>query len=144
MKYTVELEIEKPIDELVRLYDNPDNLYSWMEGLKSIDPIAGDPGQPGAQSRMVFESGKRTIEMTETIKERNLPEVFGATYETNGVLNIQNNHFVSLGPDKTKYISENEFRFTGLMKFLSPLMKEAFKKQTLKYLKQFKAFAERQ
>lgn len=47
MKHTVETIINKPIDTVIELFDNPDNLDKWMEGLQSFEPISGTPGQPG-------------------------------------------------------------------------------------------------
>ena len=37
MKYTLSTIIDKPIDEVVILFNNQENLYKWMEGLESID-----------------------------------------------------------------------------------------------------------
>lgn len=144
MKYTTEIEINKPIDEVVALFDNPDNMGEWMEGLQSFEPISGTPGQPGAKSRLKFKMGKREVEMIETITVRNLPEEFTGTYEADGVFNVVKNRFVKLAPDRTKYITEQEFQFRGWMKLLGLLMPGAFKKQSRKYQADFKQFAERQ
>jgi hypothetical protein len=86
--------------------------------------------------------GKRTIEMIETISIRNLPDEFSGTYDAKGVHNVVRNRFIEMGPDKTKLESENEFQFTGFMKLIGFFMRSAFPKQSLKYLKDFKAFAE--
>ena len=32
MKYTTEIEINKPVKKVVELFDNPANLKEWMEG----------------------------------------------------------------------------------------------------------------
>lgn len=144
MKYTVEIEISKPIDEVVALFDNVDNMSKWMEGLQSFEHISGTPGQEGAKSRLKFLMGKRKIEMIETITKRNLPEEFSGIYEANGVYNIVKNHFYPLPGNKTKYVSEQEFQFRGFMKIIAFLMPGAFKKQSMKYLKDFKNFVENQ
>jgi hypothetical protein len=115
----------------------------WMEGLQSFEHISGTHGQPGAKSRMKFKMGKREIEMIETITVRNLPAEFSGTYEAKGVFNVVKNRFVPLPGDRTKYITENEFRFTGFMKLIGWLMPGAFKKQSMKYLNDFKNFVER-
>ena len=74
MKYTSEIEINSPIDKVIELFDNPDNMDKWMKGLQSFEPISGKPGQVGAKSRLKFKMGKREIEMIETITVRNLPD----------------------------------------------------------------------
>jgi carbon monoxide dehydrogenase subunit G len=143
MKYTSEIEINKPVDEVIKLFDNSDNMGKWMEGLQSFEHISGNPGQVGAKSRLKFKMGKRVMEMTETITVRNLPDEFSGTYEANGTYNIVKNRFVPLPGNRTKYINEQEFKFNGLMKIVGFLMQGAFKKQSMKYLLAFKSFAEK-
>ena len=142
MEFTLEIEINKPIERVVELFDNPDNMIKWMEGLQSFEPLSGTPGQPGAKSRLKFKMGKREIEMIETVTVRNLPDEFSGTYEANGVYNIVKNKFVKLSETKTKYITEQEFQFNGFMKLMAFLMPGAFKKQSLKFLTDFKSFVE--
>lgn len=142
MKYTNEVEINAPVDKVVALFDDPGNLAKWQPGLVSFEPLSGTPGQPGAKSRLRYKMGKRDIEMIETITVRNLPQEFSGTYEAKGVYNIVKNRFIAEG-SRTKYIAENEFRFSGLMKLIGFLMPGAFKKQSQKYLVLFKDFAEK-
>ncbi|HNV99117.1 MAG TPA: SRPBCC family protein [Chitinophagales bacterium] len=144
MYYVSEIIIDRPVDEVVRLFDNPNNLYEWMNGLQSFELISGTAGQPGAKSKLVYQMGKRRIEMIETITERNLPSVFSGTYDADGVHNKVVNRFESLAPNQTKYITENTFEFKGFMKLMGWLMPGAFKKQSYVYMQQFKAFVEKQ
>ena len=142
MKYTVETEINLPRDRVIELFDNPDNMFKWQEGLQSFEHVSGEPGQPGAKSLLVYQMGKRRIEMMETITARNLPDDFDGTYDAKGVHNVIKNRFVEVGPNKTRWVSENEFRFQGFMKVIGLLFQSAFPKQSLKYMQDFKAFAE--
>jgi uncharacterized membrane protein len=144
MKYTSEIEINKPVDKVIELFDNADNMSKWMEGLQSFEHISGTPGQVGAKSRLKFKMGKRELEMIETITVRNLPAEFSGTYEAKGVSNIVKNRFISLPGNRTKYESETEFQFTGFMKVFGFLMPGMFKKQSMKYLTDFKNFAEKE
>ncbi|HBL78921.1 MAG TPA: SRPBCC family protein [Aequorivita sp.] len=142
MKYSVSITIDKPVNEVVALFDNVDNMKKWMNGLESFEPLDGTPGEVGAKSRLRFKMGKREIEMIETITAKNLPEEFTGTYEAKGVFNIVRNSFEPLPGNKTKYTTEQEFQFKGFMKLMGLLMPGAFKKQSMKYLQDFKAFAE--
>lgn len=144
MKYQCRVDIDRPLREVVELFDNPDNLRYWQPGLISYDHIHGSPGQQGAQATMHYKMGKREVVMTETILERNLPQLIRSSYETEGVLNIQETRFEPIDDKRTRYISDNEFRFSGFMKLMGWLMPGAFKKQTRKYMEQFKDFAETQ
>src|SRR5690606_29040652 len=142
MKFSVSIEIDKPLDDVIRLFDDPDNLYKWMEGLESFEHLDGVPGQIGARSRLRFKMGKREFEMIETITERDLPRSFEGTYDADGVVNVVRNKFEPLGDGRTLYTSENEFQFRGFMKLVALVMPGAFRKQSMKYLEDFKRFAE--
>ncbi len=142
MRYTSEITINRPVDVVTRLFDDPKNLYAWMDGLQSFELLSGEQGQPGAKAKLVYQMGKRRVEMIETITERNLPDIFAGTYDADGVHNIVVNKFIALPDGNTRYITENEFQFKGFMRIIAFLMPGAFKKQSFKYLEQFKAFVE--
>lgn len=143
MNYTVEIVIEQSVDKVVELFDNPENMKKWMKGLVSFEHVSGEAGMPGAVSKLKFQQGKRLIEMTETITSRNLPNEFSGTYEASGVVNHGKHRFLAISDLQTKYVSEQEFIFnTFAMKVMGFLMPGAFKKQTLKYMQDFKSFAE--
>ena len=142
MKYKTEIDINLPVNKVVELFDNVDNLYKWQPELVSFEHLSGEAGEPGAKSKLKYKMGKREVEMIETITERNLPEVFAGTYEAKGVFNHVANQFVSLSENKTKWIADSEFKFSGIMYCMAPFMTGAFKKQTWKYFEQFKEFVE--
>lgn len=57
---------------------------------------------------------------------------------------FKKNSFEVINDHTTKWISESEFQFSGfMMKLMGFLMPGAFKKQSIKYLGDFKAFAEK-
>lgn len=78
-----------------------------------------------------------------TITVRNLPDEFSGTYDAKEVFNIVKNKFISLSDNETKYISEQEFQFSGFMKIIGFLMPSAFKKQSMESLSDFKSFVEK-
>ncbi|MEJ2596257.1 MAG: SRPBCC family protein [bacterium] len=141
MKFTLEIEINLPRDKVIELFDNPDNLVEWQNGFVSYEPLEGKPGEEGSTARLRYKMGNRDIEMTETITRKTLPEEFNGTYEAKGVFNIIRNRFIDQGTT-TRWISENEFYFTGIMRFLAFFLPGAFRKQSLKYMRNFKTFAE--
>lgn len=143
MKYSVDIEINKPIDKVVELFNNPANMKEWMEGLISFEHLSGTPGKVGAKSKLKFKTGNREMEMTETVTVRNLPHEFSGIYEAKGVYNIVKNKFVSVSNNKTILTNEQEFQFKGFMKIVAFVMQGAFKKQSLKYMAAFKTFAEK-
>lgn len=144
MNYTNEIIINRPIAQVIALFDSSENLKQWMPGLQSFEHLSGTPGEPGAKSKLVFLMGKREMVMVETIIENQLPEKFSGTYEANGTLNIQKNSFLAVDENTTRWVSHAEFRFSKLfMKLMGLLMPGAFKKQSRLFQEKFKEFAER-
>ena len=143
MKYTSEITIDRSREEVIRKLDNPENMKHWQRGLISYTLLDGTPGKENAKMELAYKMGKRDMVMTETIIKNDFPNEFHANYDTNGVHNEQRNYFHELGPNKTKWVSESEFEFQGFgMKLMAFLMPGLFKKQSMKYLNDFKNFVE--
>ena len=142
MKYRSEIIIDLPRDQVIEKFDNPENMKYWQEGLISYEFMDGEPGQEGSTMKLRYKMGKRDLEMTETITKRNLPDEFHGTYDAGMVFNRQWNYFKE-ERDKTRWISESEFKFSGFMKIMALFMgKRAFQKQSYKFMEDFKSFAE--
>ena len=144
MNYPLNIDIEKPRDKVVELFDNPDNLKHWQPGFISLEPVSGTPGEVGAKSRLKYKMGKQDIEMVETISKRDLPDDVSGTYETDGVWNEVRNLFSVLDGSKTRWTSHVEFKLNGFMKIMAILMPGSVKKQSFKFMQFFKKFAEKQ
>ena len=144
MKYTTEIVIEKPLQEVAKKMNSAENMKHWQEGLISAEHISGTPGEFGAKMKLKYQLGKRKMELIETITKQDFPNEFHATYTTKGVRNIQQNYFETTPEGHTKWISKNEFQpTTFMMNAMLFLMPRAFKKQTKKYMDNFKNFAEK-
>ena len=142
MKYTTEIVVDVPREEFIKKMDDPDNMKHWQQGLIGYEQLSASPGQEGSRMSLSYEMGKRKMDLVETIIKKDLPEEIHMTYETKGVHNIQKNYFKEEG-EKTRWVSESEFQFSGFgLKLMGFLMPGAFKKQSLKYMQDFKAFAE--
>ena len=142
MKYQQEITINRPRIEVIEKFSDPDNLEHWQRGFIFMKPINGELGAEGSQNLLKYRMGKREIEMTETILKNNLPMEYSATYEAKGVYNFQINRFNETPQNSTIWITDNEFKFSGFMKLFGWFMPGAFKKQSWKYMEDFKAFVE--
>lgn len=143
MKYTTEVMIDLPRQKVLQLLDDPENMKHWQRGLQGYKMLSGNPGTEGAKMELHYKMGKREILMIETIIKQDLPDEWHATYDAKGVHNLQKNYFHDLDGKRTHWVSETTFEFSGLfMKLMGKLMPKAFKKQSQKYLEDFKAFAE--
>ncbi|MFL5765555.1 MAG: SRPBCC family protein [Bacteroidia bacterium] len=142
MKYAVSIEIGLSLERVIELFDNPDNLKYWMEGIVGFELISGQPRQPGSKYKLTFKQGKRTVVMIETITVRNPPHELSWSFDINGTQNNVRNLFERISENKTRLTNEQEFIAKGFMKIMGRLFKGMFKKQSLKYMNAFKKFAE--
>ena len=141
MKYTMEVTIALPRDRVIELFDSTENLQKWQPTLHHLEHIEGNPGQPGAKSKLVYDMNGRTVEMVETITERKLPDEFHGIYETKGVWNSFKNYFYDEA-GQTRWVTETDFRFSGFMVLMRLVGGAAFRKETLATMNRFKKFAE--
>jgi hypothetical protein len=143
MKYTCEIIIDKPLSEVIQKLDSAENMKHWQRGLQGYTMVSGTPGQDGSTMDLDYQMGKRRVKMTETIIKNNFPNEFFANYDAKGVHNEQQNYFEELPNGSTRWRSDSVFKFSSFgLKFFSWIMPGAFKKQSMVYLKDFKAFAE--
>lgn len=142
-KYQNEVIINAPRERVIELFDDPSNLKEWQQGFVSMELMKGTAGEVGSKHKLRYKMGKRDIDMVETITQNALPELFSATYEAKNVFNSIDNHFEDLGDGRTRYWTKNEFKLSGLMALMGGLFSGTFKKQSQKYLNDFKHFVER-
>jgi uncharacterized membrane protein len=142
VRYTEEIEIALPREEVVRLFLDPASLPKWQKGLQSVEPLSGEPGQVGSRTRVVFQTGRRRMEIIETITHNSLPDAFHANYDAKGVHNVCENYLYEVEPDRTRWVSPNVFEFSGPMKIVGALLRGSFPKETRAQMRRFKQFAE--
>ena len=141
LKFSFEIEIRKPIDEVYELFKNRNKFQQWQPGLISDDRIEEKNGLK--RYKLTYRIGNRNMVMTETILKDALPH-YNVTYATKGIVNKVENTFVSQNQHSTRWISDTEFRFSGIKKLISIFMKRGFESQTQIIMKNFKTFAEKQ
>jgi hypothetical protein len=153
MKYTVSIEIALPLEKTAQLLADPSQLPKWLRGLVLHEPVSGVHGQPGTKSRVVLQMGNQKFEATETITRREpadlhgIPEGSVVYFEREiageGMWSAARERLTEAGPDTTLWVSENEYRFSGvLMRLVGFLMPGTFRKQSLQHMQDFKEFAE--
>ena len=145
MKFNCSVTIDAPIDKVLDLFVDTENLKEWQDGFVRMEHQSGNPGEPGAKSLMVYNINNREIELIETIEVNNLPEEFTAVYEAKTMVNTMTSRFVDLMDGRTRYDAWlHYYQFNGLMpKIMAFLMPGMFRKQTLKWLFQFRDFVEK-
>ena len=153
MRYTVSIEIALPREKVAQLLADPAQLPKWLRGLVLHEPISGTHGHLGTRSRVVLQTGQQTMEATETVTRREpvdlqaIPSGSVVHFEREivgkGMWSVQRDRLTEAGPETTRWESESEYRFSGLlMRLVGLLMPGAFRKQSLQHMQDFKAFAE--
>ncbi|MFN3008644.1 SRPBCC family protein [Mycolicibacterium wolinskyi] len=153
MKYTNSIEIALPRDTVAQLLADPAHIPKWLRGMVLHEPVSGIHGQLGTKSRVVMQSGKRTIECTETITRRDPADLHEIPKEAvvhfdreivgPGMWSVVRDRLTEASPETTLWESESEYRFSNvLMRLVGLLMPGAFRKQSQQHMQDFKAFAE--
>jgi len=141
MHYAQEAVINASRDVVVKLFTDSAMFTEWQPGLECYELVSGEQAQTGAVAELTTRAGNRVTGMTETIESNNLPDGLIVIYETHGVWNRNANTFIAETPKTTRWISDNEFKFTGARKALA-LLEGSFKKESQAVMDRFKAFAE--
>ena len=152
MKFTVSIDLALPRNSVIELLTQPAHRPKWLRGLVSHEPVRGVDGQVGTESRIVFQSGRGSMQCTETITRRepaNLQNVpadrvihFERAIVADGMWSAARERLTESGPEKTVWVSENEYRFKGVMRLVAPMLRGVFIKQSQQHMEDFKAFAE--
>jgi hypothetical protein len=140
VKYKIELEINKPRNEMLVLFQDVEFMKKWQPGFQSLEVIEGQPGEVGSKSKLTYVTKDKPSVIIETIILKELPDRFDFLYEAKNVKNWARNSFIDKG-QKTLWIAEHEFKFSGFMKLFG-LMQGMFVKQTTKDMNTFKQAAE--
>jgi len=142
MKYTTEITIEKPIDLVMDLFKDADNLKHWQRGLKSSKLLKGESGKEGAKRKLKMTMEGRSITMIETITKCELPHHWHARYTSSGLESFQQNYFESRGEAQTYWKTTSEFKFSGFMRIVGNVLPGIFKRRSKTVMQDFKDFAE--
>ncbi|MBJ8339412.1 SRPBCC family protein [Antrihabitans sp. YC3-6] len=153
MKYTNSVEIALPLERVALLLADPAQLPKWLRGMVLHEPLRGIHGELGTTSRVVMQSGKRSIECIETITRREPADLHGIPKGTvvhfdreivgAGMWSVVRDRLTAANPETTLWECESEYRFSGLlMRLMGLLMPSAFRKQSQQHMQDFTAFAE--
>lgn len=153
MKYTNSIEIALPREKVAQMLADPAHLPTWLRGLVAHEPVNGVHGQPGTESRVIMQSGRRQFEAAETITRREpadlneIPEDIVVRFEREivgaGMWSVVRDRLTDLSLGTTLWESDTEYRFSSLpMRLMGLLMPRAFHNQSQQHMQDFKAFAE--
>ncbi len=143
MKFSCEIQINAPLERVAVLWFDESNNKHWQDGFESCKLVAGVKNEVDSKSILSYNKEKMILE--ETILLYNYPLEKKGLYEHKHMSNTQHTKFKDLGNGKTLYISEVDYiAFHHFMpRLLFKLFPSMFKKMSMKWVKQFKTFAEK-
>ncbi len=146
MKFEGHINIDESIETVTKLFADPKFLGEYQEGFVKKELKSGEPGQPGAVSKMYYQNRKHEMELTETIISNKLPNSFEAFYHHKHMDNTMKCEFSELGPKKTRYKVKVDYtRIDWVMpKLMVTLFPGMFRKPARKWMENFKQFVENQ
>ena len=144
MKFTCTVDIKLPRDQVVDLWQNPDNLDKWQDGFKGVEFTSGPPGEVGSKCILKYDMGRTQFDLEETILVNDLPDVFKGRYDMENMTNTMHNRFEEVETGVTRWTADLDYTIHKgfVVKLLSKIWPGMFKRQTQKWLNQFRDFAE--
>ena len=140
MKSVVEFDITAPQSVVAGLYMDPNNNPKWMDDLDRIEPIRGKPGAPGSVYRMVPKHDDRVFVATVLAKDPAGETLSLVAPDTSISIKVR---LHKLAWDRTRFVSEERFRFNGLLGTATALLAApAIRRAHRRHMEAFKRFAE--
>jgi len=129
---------------VIALLQDTKNMKHWQTGFERYQHLSGKLNTIGCKGIMHYSLNGKPMELEETIIEMDLPDSMEGEYVHEHMTNRMHNTFVALDSKTTIWKAEIHYtKFNGFkMKLFGFLGKQIFKKQTQKWLDNFKAFAE--
>ena len=145
MKFKGIKDINRSKKIVAEFFADPKYLGEYQDGFVKKELISGEKGDTGAISKMYYKQGKREMELTETITNNSLPDVFEAFYHHKHMDNTMKCTFTEIDKDNTRY--DYEYKYTRIdwvmPKLMAILFPGMYKKMGEKWMSQFKSFVEK-
>ena len=141
VKYTAEIEINKPINEVFKNFENVDFMKKWLPEVKSIEPIEEKVGVVGSTYTMTVINQGQEMKMVEKITAYIPNEKMTFQFDSDQMTKIDDYNFIANG-NKTKMIQNCSVNSKSyITACLFPYFKGTFK--NLSYMKRFKEEVEK-
>jgi hypothetical protein len=141
MIYSLSIEINGHIETIAGLLGDHEAMMKWMPELAGYELLSGKPRHVGAKTKLLINApGMGGI--IETVQAIDFPKHFKTYYEMEQGSFTADSNLMVLNAGKTLYTLNHEFKFKGMLKLATAVMKPAFINHSQKLLQNFKAVAE--
>lgn len=142
MKLKCQLDIDADRETVWAAFDNPDYRRRWQPGLRRVEHLSGEQGQPGAVVKYTFDDGSRNPEMTERVTERRQPDFIATQSRDSHASTTTVNHFERLSADRTRWVVYANYTSRGFLRFVAPLFKRSILRGIEESMQRFKLMVE--
>ncbi|WP_420553066.1 SRPBCC family protein [Tenacibaculum aiptasiae] len=144
VKYTTEVEISKPVNEVFADFENVELMKQWMPEVKSIQVLEEKPGKVGSTYKIEVDNQGRLITMTEKVLAYEVNKRISFHFDAENMLKTDDYVFTSNG-NTTKIVQESICTSDSyIMRCLFPFFKGELKRINQSYLDAFKKASENQ
>ncbi|MEQ6124806.1 SRPBCC family protein [Pseudotenacibaculum sp. MALMAid0570] len=142
--YTMEIEINKPLSETFKIFNDQSTISEWIPEITKIEAINEKPGITGSEYRITMDNEGQVMTMKEKVLAFVENEKVTLYFDAEGMFKTDDYSFVSEG-SKTKIILNVAYQGKSyILNCVFPYFKGTFKGIDQKYLENFKEFAEKQ
>lgn len=143
VKYSTEVEIDKPIDEIFKNFTNIELLKKWLPAVKSIEPIEEKKGVVGSTYIIIVENNGQEIKMIEKIIAYQANERIVFQFDSDQMIKTDDYNFIRNG-NTTKIVQNCSVNSKSYMTAcLYPYFKGVFKELSLSYMNRLKKEVEK-
>ncbi len=143
VKYTAEVEIDKPIEKVFKDFQNVELMKKWLPEVKSIEPIEEKEGIIGSTYKMVVTNQGQEIVMMEKIIDYIPNKKMTFRFDSDQMVKIDDYNFIANG-NGTKMVQHCSVNSKSyLMGCLLPYFKGSLKDLSLSYMNRFKTEVEK-
>ncbi|MDF1697066.1 MAG: hypothetical protein P1U56_14585 [Saprospiraceae bacterium] len=144
MKYTCEIIVDVNREKCIELWLDERRLAEWQDGFQYKNWLDGVANENHAKAYILFEQNGRNLELEELIIKNQLPDYIEGKYTHVHMTNTQKVMFDVLDVNRTMIRTDVHYiQFSGFIpKIMGMLFPRVFKKQSQKWLNQFKVMAE--
>lgn len=143
-EYTLETEINRPVQEIFQLFNDRNRLSEWLTEVKSFEPITETENKIGNKYKMMVDNDGKIVELIETLtgyKENEMVEMEFVS----GWMHKYNHFTFSKSENGTKMIARYSIEGTNpFAKSLFLFFTKSFQEIDAANLERFTTFAEKQ
>jgi len=142
IRFTQQITIRRPVDEVFRAYTDPGQLAAWQPGLSDVEPNATVKGIDQPVTRLKYKLGRRAMIVIQSVKSATAPNRYSVEYMMKGMRHTVAHTFEAKGPQETAWTAVSEIRFSGLMRLFGRRMRAGLEEQGRILMRNFKGYLE--